>query len=84
MHRLSGRLSYDSTCVRKLEALGFRANWFGYYYYKKIITYGMKYLSIEVSAPVFNRVVIARVAMDRFESEISISKSILHAETALG
>ena len=44
----------------------------------------MKYLSIEVSAPVFNRVVIARVAMDRFESEISISRSILHAETALG
>ena len=44
----------------------------------------MEYLSIEVSAPVFNRVVIARVAMDRFESEISISRSILQAETALG
>ena len=49
-----------------------------------MIPYGMKYLSIEVSAPVFNRVVIARVAMDRFESEISISRSILHAATALG
>ena len=76
MHRLSGRLSFESS---KLEALVFRADWFGYYY-----NFAVKYLSIEVSAPVFNRVVIARVAMDRFESEISVSRSILHAETALG
>ena len=40
------------------------------------------HLSIEDSAPVFNNVVIAKVAIDLFESEISDSKSWLQAETA--
>ena len=40
------------------------------------------HLSMEDSPPVFNKVVIAKVAIDRFESEISVSKSTLQADTA--
>ena len=32
---------------------------------------------MEVSLPVFNKVVMAKVAIDRFESEINVSKSTL-------
>lgn len=40
--------------------------------------------STDASAPVFNNVVIASVAMDRFVSVINCSKSTLHEITACG